>query len=793
MLFRKVASVGLVGGWLGLAALVSAQETRLADDYGLLSPEIYKLDPRVDNLRLGDLDGDGVSDVIVANNARSRIELFLSRKSADDAAGPAATEANQVGSDRRLRRVSIPVNREIVSLQVAELTGDKLLDLVFAGNPADIQVLPNLGEGRFGDPIRVTAGEGIPSSSALAAGDLDRDGKADLVLLGPDEITFARQRTGGGLDEPRRLPHTASSPSLVLIADLDGDGSNDLIILDGTGDEPVRVRSGSADGQLGPEERLALDEPRAVSLANVDGKPGAEVLSIEAKSGRARVLTLESDDARIVKGDQLAAGAAPRGRLRVYPLPRQNARGRTLAVADLDGDRKQDVIVADPAGAQVFVFRQGPSGLTSYRAYPTLAGVKAIRAGDLDGDGKAEVLVLSGAEKEAGLSRWADDRLGPPVSIPSVAEPVSLDLGDLDRDGKPEVLYAVVSAEKPASRQAFDIHALRLGPDGKLVPFLWGEKAAFIRVADLNAAPTALRVVDLDGDPHPDLLVFDEYSKPIVLRGRAKDVPEALAAGAGPLTAATPVSVAAAGPLGAGLLVAQNGYARVVSLDDAGRWSIRDQFNAARTDAQVVSAVALGGLGGDDVRGKPAVALYDRRAKALSWARSGGERPGEPLPIGAIDDQGLHVADLDGDGRDDLLIAGTDRFAVVLTGQDSPKLTSLAAYETTREDARFGDLMAGDANGDGQPDLIISDTGEHFIEFVAVQAGPPLKLARALAFQVYERKAFRDPDRNVEPREMALGDTDGDHRDDLVLLVHDRVLVYRQDPGPTSLDASVKK
>jgi hypothetical protein len=520
-----------------------------------------------------------------------------------------------------------------------------------------------------------------------------------------------------------------------------------------------------------------------MAMANIDGRPGAEVLTIEAKSGRARALTLEAGSG---EGKETAADATPpRGRLRVYPLPRQGARGRTLAMADIDGDSKKDVIIADPSGAQVFVFRQGESGLGSYRSYPTLAGVKAIRAGDLDGDGKAEVLVLSGAEKEAGLSRWADDRLGPPVAIPAVAEPVSLDLGDLDRDGKPEILYAVASAEKPARGQAFDIHALRPGADGKLVPFTWGEgakKTPSIRVEDLNGAPTALQVVDLDGDPHPDLIVFHEYGTPVALRGRSGSIPEVLPAGAGPLTGATPTSVATAGPLGSGLLVAQNGYARLVALDEAGRWAIRDQFNAAKTDAQVVSAVALGADGKD----KTAVALYDRRAKALSWVRSGDEKPGEPLPIGAIDDQGLHVADLDGDGRDDLLIAGTDRFAVVLTGQASPKLRSLAAFEVTREDARLGDLMAGDANGDGKPDLILSDTGEHFIEIVAVEAGPPLRLARALAFQVYERKAFRDPDRNVEPREMALADTDGDRRDDLVLLVHDRVLVYRQDPGPTA-------
>src|SRR4051794_22221642 len=57
---------------------------QLADYFGFLPLEVYKLDPRVRDLLTRDLDGDKVDDVVVSNNARSRIDLFLSGK------GPAA-------------------------------------------------------------------------------------------------------------------------------------------------------------------------------------------------------------------------------------------------------------------------------------------------------------------------------------------------------------------------------------------------------------------------------------------------------------------------------------------------------------------------------------------------------------------------------------------------------------------------------------------------------------------------------------------------------------------------------
>ena len=53
----------------------------------------------------------------------------------------------------------------------------------------------------------------------------------------------------------------------------------------------------------------------------------------------------------------------------------------------------------------------------------------------------------------------------------------------------------------------------------------------------------------------------------------------------------------------------------------------------------------------------------------------------------------------------------------------------------------------------------------------------------AINFKIFERKTFHDGGDMIEPRDMAIGDVDGDGRADLILVVHDRVLVYRQDPG----------
>ena len=187
-----------------------------------------------------------------------------------------------------------------------------------------------------------------------------------------------------------------------------------------------------------------------------------------------------------------------------------------------------------------------------------------------------------------------------------------------------------------------------------------------------------------------------------------------------------------------------------------------------------------------DGDGTKEIVLLDKVSKSLLFLdlnKDGVYRPGRTLTVGPIEFQGMHVADLDGDGRDDLLLAGTDRFGVVLTGRKGLRLKTLASYESSRTEARLADLVAGDLNADGRPDVVLTDIAEHFVEIVTYAGQADLE--RALVFKVFERKSFRDGRDAIEPRDLAIGDVDGDGRTDLVLIVHDRVLVYRQDPGKT--------
>jgi hypothetical protein len=747
----------------------------LADRFGFKPLEIYKLDDRINVLVVEDLDGDGTDDIALANNARSRIDLLLSSPGTSEDAGPGG-EVNQLASSRRMRLKSLPVNREVASIVAGDLDGDGKVDLAYYGTPAEVVVLRGSGDGQFTESRKVNAGEGVGAPTALAITDVNRDGRNDLVLLGPNELITLAQRGDGRLGEPERVPHTASRPGIFKALDLDGDGGDDLILLDGGDDNPIRVRFSTESGALGPEERFAVESPRAIAFAELDGSPGQELMMVEGQSGRVRVLKLAEST-----GDD-----GKRGRLLFFPLPVGEARNRVLAVGDVDGDAKADVVVTDPSNAQLVLYLQDAQGLRSGRSFPNLAGARGVAIADLDGDGTGEVLVLSEQEKTIGSAKYRDGRLGFPAPLPIEGEPVALEIGDLDGDKSPEVVY-VARAARGSSADGFVLRALSRDGAGGFRAFRWGETEG-VPIPGLGGIPPAVRVLDINRDDRPDLLVFRPFGGPILMLGQPDGKPpEAMAGNLGPLAAATPAGISRSAPDDAALLVAQSGFARSVALGADGQWQVKDQFNAGRGTAQIAGAATLD-LDGDGTR---EVVLYDRASKSLLFLdeRDGAYRPSGSLSVGSIDFQGTHVADLDGDGRDDLLIAGTDRFGVVTTGRRGRKFEGLAGYDTTRKDAILGDLMAGDVDGDGRLDIIVSDIGDNALEILDYDGKAGLR--RALAFKIFEKKSFRDRDSLIEPRDMAVGDVDGDGRTDIILICHDRVLVYRQDPGdgPTTAAA----
>src|SRR5258705_11203693 len=128
------------------------------NSFGFTGHEIYPIDDGIALLHSADLDGDGLNDLVVANNLRSKINLLYNRtgktNAVADAKPPRKLELNELPPDARFRIDSIPADEHIGSLAVADLNGDGKPDIAIYGDGKDLEMIYNLGTNGWSEPKR---------------------------------------------------------------------------------------------------------------------------------------------------------------------------------------------------------------------------------------------------------------------------------------------------------------------------------------------------------------------------------------------------------------------------------------------------------------------------------------------------------------------------------------------------------------------------------------------------------------------------------------------------------------
>lgn len=147
--------------------------------------------------------------------------------------------------------------------------------------------------------------QGLGAVTAVAfagSADLDRDGRSDLVLVGPAQVTSVYLRSGPqGLarDDQRSNAATAAlhqmlgdqPPSAFQVTDFDGDGRPDLVVVTAPG--RLRFAAGLADGGFyyydKQQVEVALAQAPVLRSADVDGDGAPDLLGVVSSNGAARV------------------------------------------------------------------------------------------------------------------------------------------------------------------------------------------------------------------------------------------------------------------------------------------------------------------------------------------------------------------------------------------------------------------------------------------------------------------------------------------------------------------------
>lgn len=742
-------------------------ESESSNQFGFTGPEIFPIENQISLLHFADLDGDGLNDLIVVNNSRSRITLLLNQTGKTnnaEARKAAAGGINDLPPDARFRIDSISSEKRISSLVVADLNGDSRPDIAYYGEPKELIVQYNQGTNKWSLPKRFPIDDGTLDPFALVSGDVDGDKRRDLLLLGDSCIYVIKQKKDGSLAEPEKLPYIGSVKSLQVL-DIQGDGRNDLMLVNWDNPDPFRFRLQNGSGKLGPEIHFPLSPIRSYWADDLDGDAKTEIITIAQKSGRAQVSTFQQKLAEPLSGNW------KQGQFEMLPLTKTSKAKRGTLLADLNGDGRSDLLVADPENGQLALSIQNDDGtFDAPRNFATLTGISDIAAQDWDGDGHQEIFVLSSDERQIGITHL-DEHGGLVFPKPLVT------------DGRPLVMASgkIRQGEGPALACIIDF-------DGKRELQIRTVKGDHFRQKlseKFKGNPSSLLVHDVDQDGLPDLVVLIPYEKmKVLLQVDGKDFKEIdVSAGGG---AADQPWVSSADVDGDGkpeLFLPQRNFLRagVLKTNEASQWTfeIKEQINGPESNSRIVGAVSLKQEG----KKFPTLFMLDAERKWLSVVErneSGAWNVARNIALPYADFQELSILSRGAEEAPAIALAGLNAIGLQQLAGKAWELKELDGYETPIRDGFLHDVVTGDLNGDRKKDLVFLETGKGYLDLVTFQNGR--KLVPADRWQVFEERTFRSRRNEFpEPREALIADFTGDGKNDLAVLVHDRILLYPQE------------
>ncbi|MEO7296979.1 MAG: VCBS repeat-containing protein [Verrucomicrobiota bacterium] len=743
--------------------------------FGFTGPEIFPIDTQIGLLHEADLDGDGKIDLILVNNSRSKINLLYNQTGkTNKVISPRDSfkrELNELPPDSRFRIDSIASEKRISSLVVTDLNGDKRPDLAYYGDPKELVLQYNEGTNGWSAPKRWPIDDGQLGQNALATGDLNGDGRTDLLLLGDNHIYVFSQGADKTLSEPEKIPFT-DVVKAIQVLDIDGDGREDLLLINWDSPNPFRFRLQNAEGQLGPEIHFALPAIRSYGTDDLDGDGKTEVITIAQNSGRAQVSNFVQKPA-----DALNAYLR-KGQFQVLPLSKTSRARRGVLWSDINGDQLPDLLVSEPDSGQLTVYFQKADGsLGPAKKFPTLTGVSDLAVADWDGDGVPEIFLLSTDERQIGMTRLdKNGRIPFPTLLSIEGKPLAMTVGKLDASGKPTL--AVISEQD--SRRF-------------LVTRTADEKIRTQRLSDsFKSNPSALAIHDVNQDGFADLVVLVPYEKIKVLLqvpGKSFDEQDIVPPGGSveqPWLSAADVD----GDGKPELLLAQKNFVRAVVLksepqnkgvNTRSSWSfvVKEQINGTSSNSRIVAATPVA----NGTNKISALFLLDAERKALTLSerdKTGVWQVVRNVFLPVTDFTELRTLTLNASNANSVAFIGNNAVAWMKLSGKTWEFSELDGYETPIKDGRLNDVISGDLNNDKRKELVFLETVRSYVDLVMFE--PPHQLVPANRWPVFEERTFRSRRNDLsEPREAIVADVTGDGKNDLIILVHDRILVYPQE------------
>jgi hypothetical protein len=208
-------------------------------------------------------------------------------------------------------------------------------------------------------------------------------------------------------------------------------------------------------------------------------------------------------------------------------------------------------------------------------------------------------------------------------------------------------------------------------------------------------------------------------------------------------------------------------------------FQVKDQINGAASNSRLVGAAAVP----RGTNAVPSLFLLDAERKALTLCErdaAGVWQVVRNVTLPVTEFSSLSAVALGGTNVNAVGFLGANAVAWLPLAGDVWEFTTLDGYETPIKDGYLNDVVSGDLDSDGRKDLVFMETAKNHLDLVIFDANH--KLVPADRWQVFEQRTYRNRGGDAaEPREALVIDLTGDGKNDLAVVVHDRILVYPQE------------
>ena len=674
--------------------------------------------PGINAIAVGDLNGDGIADVVGVSPTSGSIGIWLARSDGTlgaptfyPVAGAAAVEA----------------------AVVADVTGDGKADVVVAtctviapdcsgaSGQEQITVFPGKGDGTLGTPqAPLVLPAAAPSLGSLIAADLRGTGHPDLV--GSNGLVLFNDGTGhfsmGPAAFASSIASAATSNAGVQLAagDFNGDGKVDLAVSNGA---TVQLFLGNGDGTFTAGPRYAsINDVGRITATDLDGDGNLDLYVGEANGGSFTGDQFAPNQAYVLMGNGDGSFRGAPSEPFVYTPG---------SAMDLNGDQFMDIVGVSATGFTAYL-GDGKGGFTAQPTLPlspvTIAGqsvpvngsVESYALGDVNGDGVPDlVYIVAGFTVQnpttlvqtpgvfmalgTGHGQFAAPTFYP---VPSTLASPDYDinwsisnvhLADLNHDGKVDLVYSYATTSTTQNANIVGTVAQLGNGDGSFqTPRVIQSVSTPVGSSQLPKPASVALIADLNHDSYPDL-VFLTSTGTIdpTLSTRVDQIQVALGHGDGTFGALTTVT----GPT-----------IMVNSFGDA-----------------IAPSIAVGDMNGDgnpDLIALGSSSTYNVQLAVILGNGDGTFRQPILTDYAAQylnNDQGIAVGDFNGDGKLDVAISdpysSTDS-GLSLGNGDGTVQTIAGANGAmplqTINVAVAGPGLATDLNGDHQADLIFGST-----------------------------------------------------------------------------------